>query len=76
MTDEEIVSIANEYLYSQISPDSRYAYQFTRVYHSSSILCSVVYKILIKDAPGAVFDGPEVILVDLITKEARFFMSF
>lgn len=75
MTEEEIVSIANTYLYSQIKPDSPYAYKFTKIYHNNPSLCSVVYNILIKDSPGAVVDGPEVILVDLITKEARFLMS-
>jgi len=75
MTEEEIVYIAISCLYSQIKPDSPHAYQFTRIYYYNPNLCSVEFKILIKDCPGSVVDGPVDILVDLITKEARFEMT-
>lgn len=80
MKKKEAIAIAEAFMREQLGPDPR----FLGDRLDCSLLgarkrdhqeWSVVYQRVLPDHPGSVIDGPIIVIVDSVTRKARFFTT-
>jgi hypothetical protein len=77
MKEDEVISIADKYIALRLGPNPKLAgepcgfHLMGATYKADS--WTVLYKIIMLDAPDDVVDGPMIIVVSPTSKEAKFF---
>jgi len=78
MTEEQAIAIADTFIREQMGPDpralgDRLSYALLGARQGENQEWNVIYQWVLPDHPGSVIDGPAIVIVDPMTREARFF---
>lgn len=78
MTEKDALTIANKYIVQQsdlqfLLGDILYQYQLVGARFSHKQYWAVLYNVTQVDAPENIMEGPVVVIIDPITKLAKFF---